>query len=867
MKYRLTVTLFWGLIGCLVQAAPVDFQGAHSLIFSDQGNWNTYPVKNDSIVVSAPQMSLENPALIDAGFTVPLGLARIYPRGAPGTAYVAIESGGMLSALAVIVGNSANGSFDGHLTLRAGGSLRPTYANSGELSIGGDAPGETGDVIVESAAGLFSHAQLALHPYGTLTLRLGTNSAPTFMATRKIKKGVNTLDGLLRVDLAALIRSGTYTLIDSASPNVPIGGALRAQLDAEGGSLRSSGNFSSDHFVLLNAEGWDWRLSLSDGNQDLVLTVSRPGGQTVGSAKPPPSNGWDMTPWRSRRFDYEELSSREAPFVTADGGDWMRIGDSWVGGKKSTRHPEPEIAAPLAGTLKITDFYITAGGNENGPNRIFCASAVPKERKGPFPVLFVFHGGGGHASGALALAIARKNPGCAAVAVDYNGQFRPSASPVTHWVTQTESLRERHLDLDPDPLNFPMFHNVQAARRVLDWTQEQPWADPEKLGAVGISYGGWVSLILAGVDDRIKCVVTHVSAGGTEGLHSRAGQPQYWEPSDQRSIWLAHADPIAYAAQTRAPVFLELAANDRFFWLSGAARHRDAFGGEAAWLLTPNCDHHNGGPELPDPIGLWTQAVFSNGTPFPTFGKTAFSDEGNSASTCIKSERPIQSVHLVWSAGNAVPPARYWRWIEATERDGVWSAALPGGHGSFAGTAYFTVIDVDGRAVSSSLIDKPGEEADLIWMGGSLWDTAAGAAAWRPAQALAPGNLFFTDAESGRVLMRPENPGKPAAAISNSLNLKNPGTHSGLTLEIGGNGAVCRARMILARNYAATDAQLFAAEIQIPAEFSAVELPWSVFKPYRNTTDGNPLPANGLMIQCDAFPEMGISVGPAHWFK
>jgi hypothetical protein len=87
-----------------------------------------------------------------------------------------------------------------------------------------------------------------------------------------------------------------------------------------------------------------------------------------------------------------------------------------------------------------------------------------------------------------------------------------------------------------------------------------------------------------------------------------------------------------------------------------------------------------------------------------------------------------------------------------------------------------------------------------------------------------------------------------------------------LKIELGGNGKTVKARVILARNYAAMDAQLFSAELQIPAEFGIFELPWEGFKPYRpSTTEKNPLPANGVIIQSDAFPATGISVGPVHW--
>jgi dienelactone hydrolase len=575
--------------------------------------------------------------------------------------------------------------------------------------------------------------------------------------------------------------------------------------------------------------------------------------------------GWDLAAWRAFPFDYQELSTREAPLWTGENKDWVRMGDSWVAAKKTDTETEKKTAPAVNGTLKITEFYVSGGGNESGTNRIYCARAVPKEGKGPFPVLFVFHGGGGHASGALALTIARNNPGFAAVAVDYNGQYSPSSTPVTKWVTLTAKLRERRLDLVPNPYHFPLYHNVQAARRVLDWVDEQPWADTNKFGAIGISYGGWVSFFLGGVDHRIKGIVTMVSAAGTRGLHSRAAQPLFWDPADQRELWLQYADPIAYAAQTHVPVFMKLAANDRFFWLSGAAKHRAALGGQAAWLLTPNCDHNNGGPDQPDPSALWEQYVFNGGLPFPSFQSPGFSTDGLRAEVRIESKRPIQSVHLAWSVGNDVPPARYWHWIEAAEKNGVWSAPLPKGQEIFAGLAYFTVYDVDGRGVSSDLIEKPGIALAQALQSndGSLWDTASGADAWRSDLSFA--SVAFQTEPKDRVKVTPSKANSRVAVLSNSVNLPagEAGKHRGIRIELGGNGTAFPIEVILARDYLALNEQKFSTTVNVVAGVQTFELEWSRF----GKADRDILPVNGLVLKMDKMPADGLTVGPVQWLN
>jgi len=153
--------------------------------------------------------------------------------------------------------------------------------------------------------------------------------------------------------------------------------------------------------------------------------AARAGAERSERPLPPPVDAttWDLASWRAWPFDYEELSVRKASLsVPGRPLDWLRIGDSWVGGGKARkdRRTPGTVDAPERQEieLQVMEFYITGGGNRAGANRIFCAAAIPSGLPGPFPVLFAFHGGGGHAGGFLAVAIARRNPGFAAVAVD-----------------------------------------------------------------------------------------------------------------------------------------------------------------------------------------------------------------------------------------------------------------------------------------------------------------------------------------------------------------------------------------------------------------------------------------------------------------
>ena len=379
-----------------------------------------------------------------------------------------------------------------------------------------------------------------------------------------------------------------------------------------------------------------------------------PGPPDVGLLRAEPvtaANLWELASIRGHAFDREVVGSpRQAPLVLPQTADWLNAADSWVAPRSPTGTAAIAAAATDSRQLIVEEFYFSLVSTAGGPSRIYCAVARPADTKDPVPVVLVFHGGGGHASPALALAGARRHPGMAAVAMDYNGQFAArKAERMTDWKFAKPA---QHLDLDPDLRNSPMYHYVTAARRAMDVLETLPWADRSRFGAMGVSYGGWVALILAGVDDRVKCITTGVSAGGVGDTPGKAAQQLRWEPADQRPLWLEHYEPLAYAARTRAGVFLQLASNDYWFWITGARRQLAALPGPKGWIIRPNSNHGAGGPEVSDLAApAFMRHVLLGAPPLPDV--TEFSAHtGGEYRWRIDSVQPVLRAALCYSPGH-----------------------------------------------------------------------------------------------------------------------------------------------------------------------------------------------------------------------
>jgi hypothetical protein len=243
--------------------------------FSTVGNWDSgVPTAGATISIAANGTSLIAPAVVDASFgVVGLASAKIYSEGAGGTgmSYVDVTSGGTLRGSNINVGNVNNQFFDGTLTVRTGGGTQTAATNGGTFSIGGNDAGEVGVLLIEDGATM-QHSKILLDAFGTMTFEFGASSVSTFNTVKNNAGASNILNGLLQVDLGALVGIGSYTLIDSSNADLLIAGLLATDLGTAGGTITSSD--TSTHFNVLNEGAVVWSLTTANAGQDLVFNVS-----------------------------------------------------------------------------------------------------------------------------------------------------------------------------------------------------------------------------------------------------------------------------------------------------------------------------------------------------------------------------------------------------------------------------------------------------------------------------------------------------------------------------------------------------------------------------------------------------------------
>lgn len=200
-----------------------------------------------------------------------------------------------------------------------------------------------------------------------------------------------------------------------------------------------------------------------------------------------------------------------------------------------------------------------------GGTKVFAYVGIPEgaSAQSKVPGMVLVHGGGGTAfSDWVKMWNAR---GYAAIAMDTDGNMPNMNSNMDN--NEHDASAKPHgpanvgfADSDSPVEEQWAYHALASVVVSNSFLRSFPEVDTEKIGLTGISYGGFLSSIAPGYDDRFLFsapVYGSVSQVGTSGIWGNmyASNPRAAE------LW----DDIAVVEAVRAPMFFVNSSNDQFF--------------------------------------------------------------------------------------------------------------------------------------------------------------------------------------------------------------------------------------------------------------------------------------------------------------
>lgn len=330
--------------------------------------------------------------------------------------------------------------------------------------------------------------------------------------------------------------------------------------------------------------------------------------------------------------------------------------------------------------------------SRSGPQRaleyegVFAYYAVP-EGGGRAPAMVLVHGGGGKAFPQWATLWAQH--GYVALAMDL--------SPLG----PGQSDRGAFYGLADGVEGSWLYHAVAAVVRGVSFLQAQPEVDPDRVGITGISWGGYLTCIVAGLDDRLKIAVPVYGCGF---LHENSGWKPMLDgmPDALRAAWVEHFDPSRYLPRAGMPMLWVSGTNDANYPLDSLAKSYRLPAGPRTLRITVNMPH--GHPAGWEPLELYAFADqhLRGRTPLPQIGDPQ--REGGSVRAPVRSEVPILSAALHYTPDAIAWAHRKWTTVPVTVVDGVVEATLPPARPC---VSFLTVTDLRGLVVSTDHVLEP----------------------------------------------------------------------------------------------------------------------------------------------------------------
>lgn len=218
----------------------------------------------------------------------------------------------------------------------------------------------------------------------------------------------------------------------------------------------------------------------------------------------------------------------------------------------------PSVAYGAATGL-VQQVYYEGEPFHGKPTRIFAYLGRPNTHKGPCPAVVLVHGGGGKAFSAWAEHWA--NRGYVALAMDLSGNGPDGKRLGDGAPDQSDTNKFRNFT-QADTKDMWTYHAVAAVIRGHSLLASLPEVDHNRICITGISWGGYLTCIVAGLDHRLKAAVPVYGCGFL-------GEDSYWKDGilaqmtpEARALWLKNFDPSQYLSNVLCPILFLNGSHD-----------------------------------------------------------------------------------------------------------------------------------------------------------------------------------------------------------------------------------------------------------------------------------------------------------------
>ena len=331
--------------------------------------------------------------------------------------------------------------------------------------------------------------------------------------------------------------------------------------------------------------------------------------------------------------------------------------------------------------------------------RVFAYCGFPEPQPGEAagtkrPAVVLIHGGGGTAFPEWVKLWAER--GYVAIAMDLAGKG-PDRKPLEDGGPD-QSDDVKFPKTETAPREMWSYHAVANAIRGASVLQSLEVVDRDRLAVTGISWGGYLTCIVAGVDDRFRAAVPVYGCGF---LHENSvWLPRFaaMTPPEWKTKWVGLFDPSSHVGGAKMPVLMVNGTNDFAYPLDSYQKTYRLIQNRRL-CVTVNMPHGHQQGWAPKEIGLFIDSHLRGGAPLPEIDATAkvTADEGRASVGWRGADSPQVKFH--WTTDVGEWQKRKWQTRDASaDGESRANVALPTDRPL---VGFFTLTDKRGATVST----------------------------------------------------------------------------------------------------------------------------------------------------------------------
>jgi dienelactone hydrolase len=340
---------------------------------------------------------------------------------------------------------------------------------------------------------------------------------------------------------------------------------------------------------------------------------------------------------------------------------------------------EDTTAYAVSGLRSI--FYQALDWNGQ-PTRVYAYLGLPAGTPpaAGWPAVVLVHGGGGTAFHAWVKRWTSR--GFAALAMDLEGRLPDLTVAFADRPTFEGSGPVRvgvWGDADLPPADQWFYHAVAQTMLGYNVLAAQPHVDASNIGIMGVSWGGIITCVVAGIDARFRFAIPVYGCGFLVGTDAQMGRALAAHPPARLARILEWWEPTRYLPNVRMPMLFVNSPNDSHFPINAWQQSIDAVPGPVWQSAQIGLTHGHTPPQLLEEPYAFARAVVDGQTDALPRLQPAAGGAVNITAEFQRPPPPLAAVRLAATTGTGLYINRAWSRSNASIDGSLLAASLPTG--------------------------------------------------------------------------------------------------------------------------------------------------------------------------------------------